>query len=137
MIKLHPLLLFVISLSAVYAEYNSDITLSPILKTDTTSIGQKIDFPAVSDDEVTIVKVAIPPGKMTGWHKHLFPVFAYVLEGTLSVEIDSSATLQFPQGTSFAEVINTYHNGINSGTTNVVLIAFFMGEKGVPLSIKK
>jgi hypothetical protein len=34
-------------------------------------------------------------------------------------------------------VQNTFHNGINKGSGNVVLIAFYMGEKGKPLSIQK
>jgi hypothetical protein len=34
-------------------------------------------------------------------------------------------------------VINVYHNGKNDGNEDVVLIAFYMGEKGKPLSVKK
>jgi hypothetical protein len=34
-------------------------------------------------------------------------------------------------------VINTFHNGKNQGANDVVLIAFFMGQKDKPLSIKK
>jgi len=116
------------------AQYNNDVVLEPILKTDTTSIGQKIVYPQFTNDEITMMKVIIPPGKSTGWHKHVFPVFAYVLKGTLTVEVENKKTLQFVTGSSFAEVLNTKHNGKNNGTENVVLIAFFMGEKGKPLS---
>jgi hypothetical protein len=45
--------------------------------------------------------------------------------------------MQFPEGSSFAEVINTYHSGKNTGVDDVSLIAFFLGEKGKPLSVKK
>jgi hypothetical protein len=31
-------------------------------------------------------------------------------------------------------VLNTLHNGVNNGKEDVILIAFFMGEKGKPLS---
>ena len=116
------------------AQYNKGVILEPILKTDTTSIGQKIIYPQFTNDEVSIVKVTIPPGKSTGWHKHNFPVFAYVLQGTLTVEFENRKSLQFSQNSSFSEVIDTLHNGINHGKENVVLIAFFMGEKGKPLS---
>ena len=116
------------------AQYNNDVVLEPILKTDTTSIGQKIVYPQFTNDEITMMKVIIPPGKSTGWHKHVFPVFAYVLKGTLTVEVENKKTLQFVTGSSFAEVLNTKHNGKNNGSENVVLIAFFMGEKGKPLS---
>ena len=117
------------------SQYNKGVLLEPVLKTDTTSIGQKIVYPQFDNDEVSIVKVTILPGKSTGWHKHTFPVFAYVLQGTLTVEVENKKALQFPKGSSFSEVINTLHNGENNGKDDVVLIAFFMGEKGKPLSV--
>ena len=117
------------------AQYNKGVVLEPILKTDTTSIGQKIVYPNFANDEVSIVKVILPPGKSTGWHKHVFPVFAYVLQGTLTVEVENTKALQFPANSSFSEVINTLHNGVNNGKEDVILIAFFMGEKGKPLSV--
>ena len=117
------------------AQYNQGVVLKPLLKTDTTSIGQKIVYPDFASDEVSIVKVIIPPGKSTGWHNHVFPVFAYVIQGTLTIEVENHKTMQFQAGTSFPEVINTLHNGINNGKEDVILIAFFMGEKGKPLSV--
>jgi len=117
------------------SQYNKGVVLETVLKTDTTSIGQKIVYPTFASDEVSIVKVTLPPGKSTGWHKHFFPVFAYVLKGTLTVEVENKKTLQFPVNSSFSEVINTLHNGVNNGNEDVVLIAFFMGEKDKPLSV--
>ena len=94
-------------------------------------------YPVFQDAEVTISKITIPSGSATGWHKHKIPVFAYVLQGNLTVEFDNNKTKQFPKNTSISEVFDTFHNGINKGTEDVVLIAFYMGEKGKPLSIKK
>ena len=71
------------------AQYNKGVVLETILKTDTTSIGQKIVYPDFTNEEVSVVKVILPPGKSTGWHKHVFPVFAYVLQGTLTVEVEN------------------------------------------------
>ena len=120
--------------SIANAQYNKGVILEPVLKTDTTSIGQKIVYPNFQQDEVTVAKVTIPPGKSTGWHKHNFPVFGYVLQGTLTVEIKNKGTKNYTANSSFSEVINTLHNGVNNGKDDVVLIAFFMGEKGKPLS---
>jgi len=116
------------------AQYNKGVVLETILKTDTTSIGQKIVYPDFTNEEVSVVKVILPPGKSTGWHKHVFPVFAYVLQGTLTVEVENRKPMQFPVNSSFSEVLNTLHNGVNNGKEDVILIAFFMGEKGKPLS---
>jgi quercetin dioxygenase-like cupin family protein len=130
------ILLFVVIgvCSIANAQYNKGVILEPVLKTDTTSIGQKIIYPQFANNEVSIVKVTIPPGKSTGWHKHTFPVFAYVVQGTLTIEMEKNKTLRFSQNSAFSEVINTLHNGINNGKEDVILIAFFMGEKGKPLS---
>ena len=122
---------------ATKAQYSKDVIIEPVIKTDTNSIGQKIIYPHFTNDEVTILKVTIPPGKSTGWHKHLFPVFAYVLKGKLTVALENEKTLEFSEGSSFAEVLNTFHNGTNKENENVVLIAFYMGEKGKPLSVFK
>ena len=119
------------------AQYNNDIKIEPLLKTDTTSIGQKIIYPSFQNDEVTISKITIPPGNSTGWHKHNLPVFAYVLKGNLTIEIENNKTKQFSENSSFSEMIDTYHNGVNRGKEDVVLIAFYMGEKGKALSVHK
>ena len=116
------------------ASYNKGLIIEQLLKTDTTALGQKIVYPVFQDDEITILKITVPPGESTGWHKHIIPVFAYVLEGTLTVELKDNKIITLTKNSTFSEVRNTYHNGINKGTQNVVLIAFYMGEKGKPLS---
>ena len=124
------------SAAATAEDYNKDVQLTPLLKTDATSIGQKLVYPNSDNGEVTIMKVTLPPGKETGWHKHGFSVFAYVLQGTLTIELDGKQ-MEFAEGSSFAEVINTFHNGKNLGKKDVVLLAVFLGEKGKPLSVKR
>lgn len=130
------ILLFILTglFTTVKAQYNKGVVLEKLLKTDTTSIGQKLKYPDFKEDEVSIYKVTIHPGQSTGWHKHVFPVFGYVLQGTLTVEVENKGAHDYPVNSSFAEVINTLHNGVNNGSEDVVLIAFFMGEKGKPLS---
>jgi quercetin dioxygenase-like cupin family protein len=119
------------------SQYNRGIIIEPILKTDTTAIGRKIIYPDFRKDEITILKITVPPGESTGWHKHMIPVFAYILKGSLTVELEGNKTILLPENSSFSEVFDTYHNGINEGTENVVLIAFYMGEKGKSLSVRK
>lgn len=135
--RLTLILLVSISCYPLFSQYNKGIKIEPVLKTDTTSIGQKIELPQNGNNEITILRITIEPGQSTGWHKHDLPVFAYVLEGTLSVEIENHSPKQFITGTSFSEVINTYHNGSNLGNTNLVLLAFYIGKKDLPLSVKK
>lgn len=122
---------------SVEAQYKNEIVVEPLLKTDTTSIGQKIVYPQVSDAEVTMSRIIIPVGKSTGWHKHDYPVFAYVLKGVLTVEIEDNKSVQYHENSTIPEMVNIYHNGINKGKEDVVLIAVYLGEKGKDLSTRK
>ena len=121
----------------VRAQYSGEIKIERLLKTDTTETGQPINYPDISNEEVTILKVTIPPGKSTGWHKHLFPVFAYVLDGTLTVQQENGKKIRIKKNASVSESINMYHSGMNEGKNPVVLIVFYMGEKDKPVSVKK
>ncbi|MDP3641801.1 MAG: cupin domain-containing protein [Bacteroidota bacterium] len=115
----------------------SGLIIKELLRTDTTSIGQKMTYPKFSDPEVTMLKITIPPGKSTGWHKHNFPVFAYVIKGTLTVELDDHRVIKFKEDSTFAEMMNTYHNGKNMEDSDLEVIAIYLGGKGQKLSIMK
>jgi len=119
------------------SQYNRQLIIEPLLKTDTTALGQGFTYPGIHNDEVTITRITFPPGVSTGWHKHAFPVFAYVLKGELTVALENGRQMVYPEGTSFAEVFSTYHNGINSGEGELVLIAFYLGELGRNLSVPR
>src|SRR5262249_34475563 len=135
------LALIVISYTAlgresVPSEYAQDVKVTPLLQTTTTTLGQLIEYPKTDRPEVTALEVEIPPGKETGWHKHPVPGYAYVLAGTLTIEMEDGKHFQFEAGKAFVEVINTLHNGKNLGTEPVRLIAFFSGEAGKPFTIR-
>lgn len=127
--------IFTFVLFSLQAQYSKTVIVEPVLITDTTSIGQKIIYPQFENNEVTISKVTIPPGQSTGWHKHLIPVYAYILQGTLTVEVKNKKPLVFSKDAAFAEMIDVFHNGVNLGTEDVVLIAFYLGEKRKALSV--
>lgn len=120
---------------AAEAQYTGNVRIEQVLKTDTTSLGQKIAYPSFPRDEVTILKITIPSGQSTGWHKHEIPVFAYVEKGELTVEFEQGKTMVFPVNSSFAEVVGIAHRGSNKGKEDLVLIAFYLGEKGKPLTV--
>lgn len=123
--------------SKLFAQYQNGVTVEKLLQTDTTVIGQKLVYPNFPNAEVTMAKVIIPVGKQTGWHKHEIPVFAYMLQGTLTVELENGKKTTYAKNETISEVFNTFHNGFNAGTEDVVLLAVYLGGKGVPLSAKK
>jgi len=118
-------------------DYHSSIRVEKMLHTDTTTVGQGLDFQQLKCNEVEMSKVVIPPGDSTKWHKHLRPVFASILQGTLTVKYDNGRKNHFQTGDSFAEAIDMYHNGINTGKVDLIILAVYITQKGEPLTIMK
>ncbi len=127
----------VFSFVAAYGQYPEHVIVEPLLKTDSTSTGQKIKYPKVENAEVSMLKITLKPGSSTGWHKHDIPLFAYVLQGVLTVETEEGKLFQFEAGSAMSEVIGHFHRGINRGKEDLVLIAIYLGGKGMPLSVPK
>lgn len=92
--------------------------------------GQAIAYPDTKSPEVTILEATFPPGGGTGWHYHPVPVYAYMLDGELTVELEGGAKKTFRKGEAIIEVVNLRHNGINTGDRNARLVVFYTGAAG-------
>ncbi len=117
------------------AEYEG-VKVTPLVKTTTSTDGQKLSYPKIDNPEVTALIVEIPPGGETGWHLHPAAVYAYVLSGSLTIEMESGKRYSFKEGDAIIEVVNTPHNGINTGQVPVKLVVFYTGEQGKPTTVK-
>jgi quercetin dioxygenase-like cupin family protein len=117
------------------SEYVDGTTVKKLLSTKTTSIGQAIEYPHSSNPEVTALEVEIPPGMETGWHTHPFPGYGYIRSGVLTLEVEGGKRLHYHAGEAFAEMVDVAHNGVNSGTKPVRILAFFTGESGKPYTV--
>lgn len=122
---------------ALGADYNSGVSSTVLKKTTTTGNGDKIVYPVTDRPEVTAMTVEMAPGAQTGWHKHPVPVYAYVVAGNLSVELESGPPLSFRAGDAVIEVVNTLHNGRNLGPDPVKLAVFYLGTEGSPNVVKQ
>lgn len=111
------------------------LKLTPILETVTTITGQPIRFPQ-GDNQFTAVLAEVAPGGQVGRHMHPVPLFVYMLEGTLSIEMDGHGTHTFSVGQGFAEVTNHWHNGRNLTDKPVRFLIVFSGQKGTPNLIR-
>jgi len=121
---------------AIAADYSSGVIAKVLQKTSVTGNGQKITYPLTDKAEVTAMSVDLAPGAETGWHQHPVPVYAYVVAGNLSVELEDGKQLNFKSGDAIIEVVNTLHNGKNKGVEPVKLAVFYLGAEGVPNVIK-
>lgn len=117
---------------AIADEHTSyDKLLTPIMESGKTIIGQPIAYPT-GTPKVTAVMVVLPPGGETGWHMHAIPLFAYVLEGEVTVDYGASGVHVYKTGMGILEGMNVPHNGMNKGTVPARILAVYMGAEGEP-----
>ena len=117
------------------AGYRKGIQIEPLLRTTKDAAGQPLAYPVTENPQITAVRVEIPPGAETGWHRHPYPCFGYILSGALTVEIEGGKIHELTAGQALVEVVNLTHNGKNLGTEPVRLIMFVMGERDKPFTI--
>lgn len=117
-------------------EESAAVSVSTILKTQTTWDGAPIVYPT-GQAEVTGMMVEIAVGAQTGWHLHPVPSFAVIVQGELEVHLKNGDVKKLKAGDGLAEVVNTLHNGHNVGTTPVKLFVFYTGVVGDQLSYKE
>ena len=110
-------------------------TATTLLQTSTTVMGQPIRFP-LGDSQFTAVLGEIAPGGQAGRHMHPVPLVVYMLEGALSIEMEGYGTYEVNAGESFTEVVHTWHNGRNLGSTPARFLIVFAGQDGTPITIR-
>ncbi len=84
--------------------------------------------------EAVMAVVEIPPGGAEGRHTHPAEVYALMLEGSLVLEREGQPTETVKAGDHFYVAPGQIHQGINKGTVPAKLVAFFVAEKGKPLT---
>jgi quercetin dioxygenase-like cupin family protein len=104
--------------------------LEVLLQDSKTVLGQEIAYPA-GKSVVTAAIVTVAPGGETGWHAHEAPLFAWMLDGTLTVDYGPDGTKAYAEGEALLEAFRSRHNGQNLGTEPARLLAVFMGAEGV------
>jgi len=108
------LLCIILALAAVPAGA-VDYVNTPIARETTTITGQPVSPPA----NATIIASSslFPPGARTPVHKHPYPHYVFVTEGTLTItNVETGRSYQVPAGHLLVEMINTWHYGHNDGT---------------------
>jgi quercetin dioxygenase-like cupin family protein len=132
--KISLCLFFLFCLSSIAGadQYSGGVQARVVLKTKNMSNGQPIAYLKTDNPEVSVMTVELPPGAETGWHTHPVPVYAYVLSGSLTIEMEGMKTAIFQAGDAIVEVVNTRHSGKNTGDVPVKLVVFYTGEENLP-----
>ena len=104
--------------------------VSPIVKATASATGQKLQYPQTDKPEIESVLIEIAPGGESGRHMHPVPTYVYVVEGTLTVEMDQDSPREYAAGSGFLESMNAWHNGKNRGQAPVKALVVFVSEEG-------
>jgi quercetin dioxygenase-like cupin family protein len=122
-----------ISITAWSAE-PTQVTVETLLRTSASWDGAEYHGYPPGPAELTVLKITIPPHTTLPWHKHPMPNAAYVISGELTVEkAEGGKTRHIVAGEVLPEMVDTRHRGL-TGDAPVVLIVFYAGVKGMPLS---
>jgi len=95
-----------------------------------TALDQQIAYPKKTPAQVSSYIIPLEPGQETGWHRHRVPLYAYILEGTVSFEYDAGVTKDYAAGTAFMQAEDVWHNGTNIGDVPVRMLTVYMGAEG-------
>jgi quercetin dioxygenase-like cupin family protein len=123
------LISFIILGFATITTAQQALKVSPIVKATASANGQKLQYPQTDKPEIESLLVEIAPGRDSGRHMHPVPTYVYILEGTLTVEMDGSAR-EYAAGSGFLESMNSWHNGKNLGQAPVKFLVVFVSEEG-------
>ena len=110
-------------------------TVVPLLDAITHGDGAPLAYPT-GKPEVAARLIEIKPGVETNHHRHPVPLFAYILEGELTLHDERGGTRKVKAGDAFMES-SDWHFGRNEGSETVRLLAVYLGEQGTPLSVQK
>ncbi|MDB6137766.1 MAG: Cupin 2, conserved barrel [Verrucomicrobiaceae bacterium] len=87
-------------------------------------------------EQVSMTVVSYPPGTSSKPHKHHGPVFVYVLEGTLELQITNGPLTTVKAGETFYEPPGGVHlvSRNASSTAPAKLLAFIVGKTSTPVT---
>ncbi len=116
-----------LSVPALAAQTNVNTIIARL---DKTIIGQKIVVP--KNPTVIFSTSTFAPGARTGVHKHPWPHYVCIEEGTLTiVGTEVGKDFDIGKGTCFLEMQGKWHYGINKGSVPVVTLVVDQVPAGV------
>ena len=120
---------------------NPSLTTQKLLEAQRLNVlEQPIIYPTQQPAEVTSAISVLQPGKETGWHKHMVPLHAYVMEGTSTMEFETDGGMQtrtFSKGDAWVGAADVWHNASNRTDQPTVVFVVFMGAEGLENTINR
>jgi quercetin dioxygenase-like cupin family protein len=96
---------------------------------------QRATLEGMKGKEAVLVLRELPPGAASGKHYQSGNEVAYVLEGSMSLEVEGKPAITLKPGDTFQTGPRQVHNvGNTSKTAPAKALVFYVVEKGKPLS---
>ncbi len=76
--------------------------------------------------DVTTLRITLPPGGTTGWHRHPGPGFMAVTQGAVTVYANDCTKTTYTKGQSYVEVPGLVNLVRNDGTEPAVFVGTFV-----------
>ncbi len=108
---------------------------APLLSTGTTIVGETLHYPTNGPAHVTAAIVTLAPGAKTVLHRHGVPLFAYILEGEITVDYGDRGKRTYRAGDALMEAMDVPHFGADAGTQPVRILTVFIGAEGAPADV--
>jgi quercetin dioxygenase-like cupin family protein len=132
--KIFVVVLLGSSLSVLRAQQSSGpVQFEPLMQSTSSWDGAPYKAYPTGQPQLSVVKVTLAPHTTMKWHTHAVPNAGYVLSGEVTVESKDGAKKHFTAGQVIPETVDIVHRGV-SGDQPTVLIVFYAGTPGVPLS---
>jgi quercetin dioxygenase-like cupin family protein len=110
--------------------------LSAQYETTTRAVLLRTDLEGIEGKEGIMMVAVIAPGAETGKHIHPGHEFAYVLEGSGTLEIEGKPSIALKPGTAIYQPPGQVHNGRNaSATAPLRILVLHVSEKDKPDTI--
>ncbi|AVJ18461.1 cupin [Serratia sp. MYb239] len=126
-----------LSLPTFFAQAHGDkrgVDSETLLESERSWDGTRYSAYPQGTPQLSVLKITIAPNSSLDWHQHPIPNAAYVQSGVVTIEKKSSGEKrQVTAGEVLPEVVDIAHRGYTT-QEGAVLIVFYAGKKGVPLS---
>jgi quercetin dioxygenase-like cupin family protein len=95
------------------------------------------DLPDMPGKEVIMLTVTSPPGGVSAPHRHNAEVFVYMLEGSITMQVDGQAPVTLTPGQTFHEGPTDIHRQAanTSKTEPAKFLVFIIKDKGKPVTV--
>jgi quercetin dioxygenase-like cupin family protein len=95
------------------------------------------DLEGIAGKEMLVLVVEYPPGGVSQPHRHNASVFVYVLEGSVTMQVEGSAPVTLKPGETFYEAPGDVHvtSANASSSAPAKFLVYMVKDKGAPVSV--